>query len=183
MCVTALALGGAGYTVYKTQAKTSIASNTTSHSKNNTSSTTSGSSSKLTTKQSTAYFTITQWGVRAPYSGTDLTYSPMPNSSNEMWLTSQQLTHAAPVCPSGNAGSIGRYLPTDNISTGPTPETAQQYLSQNFAARNSAEPIYSKVGSYYYIYWDLQNYCTTNTTVIGQADSEVESIVKNLQAD
>jgi len=103
-----------------------------------------------------------------------------------MMLTSKQLTDAAPAgdtsCTPGNAGSIGRYLPTDNISQIPPAETAQDFLNQDFAASNSAKPHYAKVGNSYYIYWPPQDYCTTNSALIGQVNGAAENIVDNLKA-
>ena len=180
-----LALGGSGYVVYRAHHKTtnppttssSVAKTSTPPAKK------SSGSTSTSTQPTTAYFTIKEWGVQAPYSGTDLTYSVITGSPNQIALTSSSL----PQCTDstlGNTGLVGRYLPTDNVSTGPIPKTAQQYFSQDFAASGATKPAYTKVGSYYYMYIPPQDECstTTSTTLINSVRSEIENIVDNLQA-
>ena len=178
-------LGGSGYVVYKTHHKTakppttssSVAKTSTPPAKK------SSGSTSTSTQPTTAYFTIKEWGVQAPYSGTDLSYNTVSGNANLMGLTSQQVNEAGgcnATSDLGNIGTVGKYLPTDDIPGGPQPETAQQYLSHDFSG--SAKPSYSKVGNYYYIYWTPQDGCTTDTTAINQATSAIENIVDNLQA-
>ena len=123
--------------------------------------------------------------MQAPYSGSDLTYSAAPGSSSEMLLESKEIDATIPAsdtsCKAGNAGSIGRYLPTDTIP-GPAQKTAQAYLSQDFAAENTPAPAYAKVGSYYYIYWEPTGDCSTDTTMVSQVQTAAEAIVSHLAA-
>lgn len=100
----------------------------------------------------TQYFTITEWGVRAPYSG-PLNLQYAANGSGSMAVSSSQLAAGGPaVCSAaGNsdAGNIARYLPTD-ADLGPhmpVTETAQQYIAQNPTVPHAT------VGNYIYIYW------------------------------
>lgn len=153
--------------------------------------TSSGTSPKFASKKTatatTQYLDIMEWGVRAPYTGsTDLSYNVMASNPNAAWVNSRQLANADPACKiapdSGNAGYIGRYLPTDSVSTGATSESAEQYLSQDFAGSNTAPPHYSKVGDYYYIYWTGQAPCTANSSLLTQVTSDVGNIVKNFEA-
>lgn len=184
MIIIALAIvAGAGVYVYHRghNTKAHTASITTP------AKTSTQSSGTATTKGSTTtatYFAIKEWGVRAPYSGTDLTSSPVSGNPNEVWVSSQQLanmdSHCATSSSSGNLGYIGKYLPTDTIPGIPPQPTVQQFLSQDFAASNSAAPAYAKVGSYYYIYWSGEA-CTTSSLVT-QLRSEVGNLVENLQS-
>lgn len=106
----------------------------------------------------TQYLTITEWGVRAPYSGS-LALQYTANGTNSMSVSSSQLAAGGPaVCSAaGNsdAGILGRYLPTDsNLGPKiPANETAQQYIEQNAAVPHAT------IGNYIYIYWG-NNYLT-----------------------
>lgn len=140
---------------------------------------------KFTKQPSKAnYFTIKEWGVRAPYNGS-LTLEYQRNSSNSsvMMLSSSQLNAGGPsVCTTadGAAGYVQRYLPTDEVAPG---ETAQQFLSQNFVASNSKAPAYAKVGDYYYIYSTGQTDNCKNTALYEQTQSAFEAIIPKLQAN
>lgn len=183
-------VAGEAYFVYKNHGKNSKTPKTAQSITQSTSNTKTSSSPSIKTspspQPSVSYFTIREWGVRAPLSGNlGLTYSINANNANWAWLNSQQLASADSNCKlvvnSGNAGAIGKYLPTDNISTDSVPQTAQHFLSQDFAASGSAKPDYTKIGDYYYIYWPTQNSCTTDTTLINQVRVEIGSIVDSLQ--
>ncbi len=130
----------------------------------------------------TSYFAITQWHIRAPYSGS-LTLEYQQNSSNpdEMMVSSAQLNAGGPsTCTTadGGAGYIGRYAPTDEVAPG---ETAQQYVNQNFAAANSQPPAYAKIGNYYYIYSDASNDCS-DTALQTQTTDAFDKVVDSLTA-
>jgi Tfp pilus assembly protein PilV len=99
--VVVLALGGSGYAVYHAHHKKAPESKSTTTNQSTKSTSTTGSSTTGKSTPAVTYFTIKEWGVQAPYSGTDFTYSPVSGYSNEMWLTSQQLTNAAPQCSTG----------------------------------------------------------------------------------
>ena len=139
-------------------------------------------------QSSASYFTIVEWRVRAPYSGSDLTYRIDASNPNLAWLSSQQLSNSDPSCKtvatnSGNDGSIGKYLPTDEMpSDPPINKTVQQFLSQDFAATDSATPNYAKIGSYYYIYSQGQTSCSTDAALVNQVNDDADNLVENLQA-
>lgn len=175
-------IGIAGYYAY--QARTSTKTTTVGPTP----------SANLTTKPpaATNYFIIKEWGVRAPYSG-KLTLDYFLKDGNA-WLSSQQLALADPMrcsisSTSGNAGFVGRYLPTDDIpmvrSDNTPAMTAQAFVGQDFAASRSQAPSYSKVGGYYYIYWPGQSTCSDKASaqqVQTQTYADFGSIVKSLQA-
>jgi len=137
-------------TSVKSQASTSEQNTTPATS--NTSTNSQTSTNKGTTSSTTTYFTIKEWGIRAPYSGS-LTLKYTVRSSGIVSLSSSQLAAGGPdVCTAdGNsdAGNLGRYLPTDaNLAPKiPANETAEQYIEQN------ATVPHAKIGDYIYIYW------------------------------
>lgn len=184
--VVVAVLGGSGYAVYHAHHKTKsedTSTQTTStgnkQSKTTTSSTSKSTTNNSTTPPTTAYFTIKEWGVQAPYSGSDLSYSPDSGDASVMLLASKQMGDASASCKAGDAGYIGRYAPTD-ILPGPAQQTAGAYFSQNFAA--DAKPDYSKIGNYYYLYVAPQEDCAANAANYTQATSAARSIVDSLQA-
>lgn len=142
-------------------------------------------------QQKTQYFSIKEWNVQAPYSGSaGFTYSFQQDNPSSVWVNSAQLATADLNCKiqenAGNVGYIGRYLPGDAIPTeGPRQLTAQQYLGQDFTESNTTSPAYSKVGDYYYIYWSGQNACPTSnesTLIYSQAVSDIKKIVESFRA-
>ena len=151
------------------------------------------SQSKSTTntqpaQPTTNYLTIKEWGVQAPYSGTDtLTYSIAAGDPNTAWITSQRLANADPNCAvDGNAGNIGRYLPTDNFSLDSSyPQTVQDFLSQDFKADNSQPPAYAKVGKYYYLSGHGPAGCATTPSAVAVenlTERAVDDLLRHFQA-
>ena len=187
-----LVVGGAGAYVYHRDHKTKTTA--TSMSSGNSSASTSKSSSSNTSSansgsSTTAYLTISQWGVRTPYSGTDITTSPVSGNSNEMWINSQQLASACGSTVvdgsgnSGNLGYVGKYLPTDTIPGIPPEPTVAQYVSQNSVNSNGGTPAYAKVGDYYYIYWTGEPGCGASAaSLVNQLIDQVGNLVDHLQA-
>lgn len=177
--VVVLVLGGSAYLVYHSHHKKPAESTSTVESQSTKPTQKTSSSTSKPSTPATTYFTIKEWGVQAPYSGSDLSYSTASDSSSIMTLESQAVDATIPAsdtsasCKSGNAGSIGRYLPTNTIP-GPSQATAQTYITQ------SSDAVYSKVGSYYYIYWPPTAGCSTDTTPVTQAQAAAESIVSHL---
>ncbi|HSX32922.1 MAG TPA: hypothetical protein VLF91_01145 [Candidatus Saccharimonadales bacterium] len=104
------------------------------------------------TQTISTYFTIREWGVRAPYNGA-LALQYVISDPHSAALSSAQLAAGGPaVCSdvsAAEAGILGRYLPGDtNLGPKiPANETAQQYIDQN-----SRVP-HAQVGGYIYIYW------------------------------
>ncbi|MGA3150370.1 MAG: hypothetical protein ABSD10_01990 [Candidatus Saccharimonadales bacterium] len=175
-------LGVVGWMVYKNHHK---ATTSTTAANSSAPSKTAASPTKTATP-AVNYFTISQWSVRAPYSGSlTLQYQPDSSSSNRMNVSSAELNAGGPsMCTTaaGAAGYIGKYLPTDNVAPeSPTPEAAQEYLSQDFAASNTLPPAYSKVGNYYYIYFDASNECD-DTALQTQTTQDFANIVNHLTA-
>jgi hypothetical protein len=175
-------IGVVGWMVYKNHHKTVASSVTASTTK----SIPNTPAKPATPSTPASYFTISQWGIRAPYSGAlALQYVQDTNPTNRMFVSSTQLNEGGPsICTTANggAGYIGRYLPSDDIPTeGPPAETAQAFVSQNFAATNTVPPAYSKVGNYYYIYFDSSNDCS-NTTIQTQTTQAFTNIVDSLVA-
>lgn len=184
-------LGFAGWYVYhatkntdKTYNSASVSSNSSPKPAKSVKATSSGAIQPVAAVN---YFTLTQWHVRAAYSGA-LTLQYSPNSSNaaDMDVSSTQLNAGGPsICTTaaGAAGYIGRYLPTDDIPTeGPPAETAQAYVSQDFAASNSTPPAYAKVGGYYYIYFTGQSNSCSDTTTLTQTQAAFSALVPKLVA-
>jgi hypothetical protein len=121
------------------------------------------------------YFTISEWGVRAPYGGSlDLQYAMSDPGGDSALLSSSQLAAGGPdVCSAaGNsdAGILGRYLPTDsNLGPHlPVNETAEQYIEQ------TATVPHAKIGSYIYIYWG-NNYLN-NGTYLGPCNNKAAAL-------
>lgn len=176
--------GGIGAYVYHKHHKTS--STTTSGNTSNNSDSTGKSGG--TTQTPVKYFTISEWGIKAPYSGS-LTLQYAMSDASDMSLSSAELAAGGPaVCTytaNGEAGILGRYLPTDaNLRPGvPATETAQQYVAQN-----STVP-HAEVGNYIYIYWG-GSYVTNGSyngpcqdkTVALQTIEAFSSIVPKFQA-
>jgi hypothetical protein len=177
--VVILALGGSGYAVYHAHHKKAPESKSTTTNQSTKSTSTTGSSTTGKSTPAVTYFTIKEWGVQAPYSGSDLSYSPGPDGSSLMLLESQAVdatippSDTSPSCRAGNAGLIGRYLPNDYVA-GTIQITAQSYVTQN------SSTVYSKIGSYYYIYVPPTAGCSTDVPPVDQAMTAAESIVKNL---
>jgi cytoskeletal protein RodZ len=186
--IIVILLGFVGWYVYHTDHKTTASTKTS-----NTNSSTSSSTSTSTKK----YFTITQWGVRAPYSGSlTLEYSIVTQTypvdtqgdlDNVQYagFNSDQLAASNPsACTDGDGGgSIMRYAPTDHVygeADGTDLGTASQYFVSGNAA--SAGLVYNKVGNYYYQFVHVQAPCSTNTDLVSQTNNAVESLVQNLEA-
>ncbi|HEU4967151.1 MAG TPA: hypothetical protein VFT53_06805 [Candidatus Saccharimonadales bacterium] len=120
----------------------------------NTSTASNTSANSSTTSSPKSYFTISEWGIRAPYNGSiSLQYVVDKYDQNSVDLSSSELAVGGPaVCIdtlNGEAGHLARYLPTDaNLGPKiPASETAEQYVESNPTIPHA------KIGSYIYIYW------------------------------
>ncbi|HUC88248.1 MAG TPA: hypothetical protein VMR95_03820 [Candidatus Binatia bacterium] len=175
-------IGFVGWYVYHTDHKTTGASNTTSN-----------STKTKATVETTSYFTIAEWGVRAPYSG-DLTleYSITPASTGVATyasLSSSQLDNGGSVCKTGAdyGGVIERYAPSDEVYNegGDTGQTASQYFTSTSATSGQSAFIYSYVGGYYYFYAPPQAACGSSQSVQNtqtETENAFKSLVQKLQA-
>lgn len=155
--------------------------------KNTASTSSSTKSSSNSTAKTVNYFTITQWGVRAPYSG-KLTLSYTISTIGGLTganLTSAQLNSSGSACLSGSnyGGVIIRYASTDMVqnadgsNSGLTPS---EYFTQN----NISSSTYAHIGNYYYWYIHPQGVCGSSQSsqnVETETDSAFASIVQNLQ--
>jgi type II secretory pathway pseudopilin PulG len=163
-------IAGTGWYTWHTKNQTDKILNEASNSAQTvqTNKTTNSSSAKAQ-----QYFTIKEWGVRAPYTGTlDLQYS-LSDSNTLASVTSKQLLAADPACTRG--GAILRALPNDPV--GPAGDPAST-VAQSGAT-------YAYVGGYYYIFTHDQAACSdsdTATTLQSQNNDAVQALVPNLQA-
>ena len=138
------------------------------------------STSKSPTTQK--YFTITQWGVRAPYNGNlNLSYTIGSGSdSNMATFSSQELTSADSGC-SGRGGFVTRYLGTDSaIDFNQSDKTIAQFAAEQ------GQSTYGHAGDYYYFFAHDQAACGTDInatqSIQEQTNDVVKGLVPNLQA-
>ncbi len=155
-------------------------------------STTNTNTSSSTPNTTQKYFTISQWRVRAPYSGNlTLEYTP-PSGNGGVYLSSVQLDNSDPQncalnSPSGSTtgygGYINRMIGSDQM-TNDAGQSIGQTVQQYFNAYSNQIGYYmSHVGNYYYIYVHPQGSCGPNSMNIQtETDTAFENIVKSLQA-
>jgi hypothetical protein len=171
-------LGFVGWYIYHTNHKT-------------TTPTTTSNVKSTSTSTSIKYFTITQWGIRAPYNGSlTLEYStPTGSDPSYINLSSAQLDASDPSCQSsGNyGGAFEQYVSTDIVSledgtsSGQTP--AEYIASGGFGGLNGGK--YAQIGNYYYFYVQPQGVCSSSQSsqnIQTQTTNAFESIVQNLKA-
>lgn len=163
----------------------SAASTSSSPSTNqNTSSKTSSPSGSATS--STKYFTISQWGVRAPYGGSlNLEYS-LNGSDSLPWVgtfSSTQLDASSAQCSYKTyGGQVKRYRATDGVvlSDGSASgQTAAEY------AASLDKSDYGHVGDYYYFFQHAQSACGDSQTsgdIETQTNNAVKALLPDLQA-
>jgi type II secretory pathway pseudopilin PulG len=127
------------------------------------------------------YLTISEWGVKAPYSGSlKLTYT-MSSNSKTATFSSDQLTALSSDCIR-KGGSIIRWASTDQVSEGP-PDANTPTAAKAFAGANPL--TYAHIGNYYYTFAHAQSGCgDINTTAVlqSQTNDAVKFLVPNLQA-
>ncbi len=130
-----------------------------------------------TTPTNQPYLTIKEWGVRAPYDGTDtFTYTMSAGGGTAALFTSKYLADTYG-CTDFGAGQIDRYAPSDDVSADGTGGlTAQQDAAQN-------PTTYTHVGNYYYRFTHDHAACSDSVTVDAQnaASNEVQALVPKLQ--
>lgn len=116
------------------------------------------------------YFSIKEWGVKAPYSGADtLTYKL---NGNVATVASKQLSAKYSGCSEYGAGQIRRLQPSDGAYPDGSGPTVEQYASQN-------PGLYTKVGSYYYQFKHDDSVCADDGSgeLQNQANSTVQGLV------
>lgn len=125
------------------------------------------------------YFTIKEWGVRAPYNGSDtFTYKFAAGDNNSLEVISQNLARTYG-CTDFGAGQISRYSPTDDPSLdNPTPGgSAATTVAQDAAANPGT---YAQAGNYYYRFFHDNAACSDKVTA--EAQNAVNDTVKDLVA-
>lgn len=167
--LVAAAIGFGGYYVWHTQHKNSTTSNSTPAKSVSTS---SSSSSPASTQK---YLTITQWGVRALYDGTDsFSYTIVSNGSATIISKELAQTYG---CTESGAGVISRLAPADD----PNPAGDGTTTAQQSAAANPG--VYGHVGNYYYAFYHNQSACSTSVTADAQnkANNVIKALVPKLE--
>lgn len=134
----------------------------------------------------TQYFTIKEWGVRAPYSGNlklSYTLSSTSSGGGSAVFSSDQLTALSNACI-GGGGAITRWAPYDQVSEGP-PDANTPTAANFFAGKDPSTFPYAHIGNYYYMFVHVQGGCSDlNTTgaLQSQTNNAVKALVVNLQA-
>ncbi len=184
-------IGGTGYFVYHANKKTNSTFNSaakvaqsTPQQKTKKKSTTPAKTTTTTPAPTQAYFTITEWGVRAPYNGTDtLTYRLNADKTSATAI-SKQLVGLDAGCATFGAGQIARLSASDVLYDG-GPTIAQA------AVQDPGD--YGHVGNYYYHFVHDQAACgnisagppgspTAGEQAQNAANSLTQSLVTKLQA-
>ena len=131
------------------------------------------------------YFTIKEWGVRAPYNGSlKLEYKLIPVDQGQapyINLSSKELDNSSTYCASHNGygGVISKYKPSDKFHTeaGDTGETATQ------AAAKLDKNKYRFLGDYYF-YDQAQAVCGDNQSsydIQTQTSNDIKSLLQKLE--
>jgi len=133
------------------------------------------------------FFTITEWSVKAPYSGDlGLQYKITSDDLGETWaqLSSDKLIKADPGWSVENqAGGIIARLKTGEQVLGPAGQDTGQTIEQLIASGGLTE--YSHLGDYYYYYQHGQSACSNlgaAQTLQGDTGNAFKNIAKNFQA-
>lgn len=170
-------IGTAGWFVYQHNRPkpTNAASNPSHSSSQQTQQPTASPSS------TTQYFTIKEWGVEAPYSGSlKLSYTMSADGKSAIF-SSDQLSALSSDCV-GKGGAIGRWSKDDLVSEGP-PTSSTPTAANYFAAK---DPLtYKHIADYYYMFVHVQSGCgniDSTAATQSQTNDAVESLVPNLQA-
>jgi uncharacterized protein (UPF0333 family) len=171
--VAAVLVGGGAY-VYHQNRKAKPVSDVTSHTN-----TSSAQTTKSTTTPKQNYFAIKEWGVEAPYNGSQTftyTISASNNGVGTATFNSTQLTQAAQVPSCTKDGGGGKILRAQAGTTiyGPGSQTLVQNL-----------PNVKQVGNYYYWYepnQDSESCGASTNSLQSQLQTDVNALLNNLQA-
>lgn len=138
--LVAAAIGFGGYYVWHTQHTAKPATTTAS---------TSAPATTSTPTTTQKYFTISQWGIKAPYNGSLTFQYRIVTQEGATWVyvTSKQLVDAASECT--DIVALARYLGSDAYLDGAGRSTGESVLQ---SVTDGSITEYSKVGSYYYTY-------------------------------
>jgi hypothetical protein len=174
-------IGGTGYYVWHSKQQTDKSLNDASTSSQSLGDAKSSSShSNSGAKTSSKYVTISQWGVRAAYSG-PLTLQYELTSSNgisEAGFTSKELVAKGGADCNGGAGAIIQYKGTDTIydEAGVDSELVSQ------AAVDGKIGKFTKAGNYFYMFRSVQAPCA-DPSVIGNLQIDTINAVRTLTAN
>ena len=141
---------------------------------------------QTSTTSSKTYFTIPQWGVRAPYSGSlTLEYSVSsgsdPSTTN---LSSAQLDASDPNCKNNpKYGGMFERFPASDIVINPN-KNSSGVTSQNSSSQANHGNNWIKIGNYYYWYIPVKGFCgSTKSSELAQMQTiyALGSILTSLQ--
>ena len=165
-------IGGTGYYVYQANNKSTDTQNTAQLNAE------SAVPHKAAGK--TTYTTITEWGVRAPYSGSLKLQYTLSSDGKQADFTSDKLVATDAACTDQFGGQIDRYAPADIA----TPDGTGTTTAKDRAA-TASKSTYAYVGGYYYFFTHSQAACGTDPdktkTVQQQTNAAVEALVPKLQ--
>jgi len=176
IAIIVLMIGFIGYYVYHSQQQANKTLNSAQAEGVSTSAakktSTSGNASSAT-----RYFTISQWGVRAPYSGTDsFTFSYSAGGGTSALVISSNLAKTYG-CTTFGAGQIAKSSADDPANDPANPSAT---VGEDITSNPS---MYTKVGSYYYSFAHDNAACSDSVTVDAQnaANDTVKALVAKLQ--
>ena len=126
------------------------------------------------------YFTISQWGVRASYDGSDsFTYTITTDKWGSLaTVTSASLAAKYTGCKTYGGGQIKRLLPSAIASQALA--TDSTLTIEQYAAKN---PALVRVGGYYYMFQHDQAVCQDNGSVDeqNQSNNTIQGLVAKLE--
>ncbi len=127
-------------------------------------------------QNTTDYFDIKEWGVKAPNSSSDTFAYNLSRDKKSVTVTSKRLGDKDASCANGGAGIIERLAPTDTVSPyGGT--TVQQDAQQH-------PGTYVHVGGYYYLFVHAQSACgSVSIADQDQANAVVKASLAHLQTE
>lgn len=137
-------------------------------------------SNPVTTSPVTSSVAISEWGIKAPYSGSLALSYVMSTDGTSASFSSSQLSKLSADCV-GRGGAIKRYAANDKVSVyadDPTADTATTY----FAKADSS--TYAHVGGYYYTFLHDQAACgdiTVTSAVHAQTNDAVKALTPTFQ--
>lgn len=130
-----------------------------------------------------AYVTISQWGVRASYSGSFRLSYTMSTDGKTATFSSDQLTALDSACV-GGGGKIIRWAANDQVSEGPA-DSNTPTAANFFAGKDASTFPYAHIGDYSYTFAHAQAGCgniSTTATLQTQTNDAVKALVADLQA-
>lgn len=135
------------------------------------------SSKSNSSKSNAAYFTISQWNVRAPYNSKlrlQYSYSNDPESGEEISITSQELVSYGGDCASAVHYSIYKLAASDQ-----SPPFDNNYQTVKDAYEKDPKSGIKLVGGYYYYGFGPQMYCGSTTDSNYKAKNAAQASMVN----